>query len=61
LNAWLNGLASGDQRRPTGTGSVFDVLRDDALYKSTVYFILLLPPPRRRLMRSGLSVVCLST
>jgi len=36
LIAWLNGLASGDQRRLTGSGSALETcssLRDDALYK----------------------------
>ena len=41
LNAWLKGLASGDQRRLMGSGSALDALRDDVLYKSTVYLTLL--------------------
>jgi len=36
LNAWPKGLASGDQRRPTGSGSALETLRDDALYKFTL-------------------------
>ena len=39
-DAWLSGLACGDQRRLTGNGSALEALRDDALYKST-YFTLL--------------------
>ena len=31
------GLACGDQRRLTGTGSALGALRDDALYKSTYF------------------------
>jgi len=31
------GLACGDQRRLTGSGSAFEALRDDALYKSTYF------------------------
>jgi len=34
------GLACGDQRRLTGSGSALEALRDDALYKFT-YFSLL--------------------
>ena len=38
-DAWLKGLASGDLRPPTGSGSTLEALRDDALYKSTlIYF-----------------------
>ena len=43
-DAWL-ALASGDQRRFTGSGSAFEVFRDVALYKST-YFTLLVTLPR---------------
>jgi len=35
------GLACGDQRRLTGSGSALEALRDDALYKS-MYFTFLL-------------------
>jgi len=35
LNVWLKGLAIAE------IGSALEVLRDDALYKSTVYFTLL--------------------
>ena len=31
------GLACGDQRRLTGSGSALEALRDDALYKSTYF------------------------
>jgi len=27
LNAWLKGLANGDQRRPTGSGSALEALQ----------------------------------
>jgi len=40
-DAWLKGLASGDQRRCTGNGSALEALRDDALYKSTVLYFTL--------------------
>jgi len=40
LNAWLKELASGDQRRPMGNGSALEALRDDALYKSTLFTLL---------------------
>jgi len=33
------GLACGDKRRLTGSGSALEALWDDVLYKSTVYFI----------------------
>jgi len=33
LNAWLSGLARGDQCRLTGSGNALEALRDDALYK----------------------------
>jgi len=39
LIAWLNGMASGDQRRLTGSGSALEVIMRNSLYKST--FILL--------------------
>ena len=32
------GLASGDQRRPTGSGSALKVLHDDALHKSIIFY-----------------------
>ena len=41
LNAWLKEVASGDQRRLTGSGSALEALRDDVLYKSTVLLFLL--------------------
>jgi len=37
LNAWMKGLASGDQRRPTGSSSALEALCDDVLYKF-IYF-----------------------
>ena len=42
------GLAYGDQRRLTGSGSALEALRDDALYKSTYFTFLLLPLPYMR-------------
>ena len=38
-----DGLACGDQRRLTGSGSALEALRDDAIYKSTftlLYFTM---------------------
>jgi len=32
-----DGLACGDQRRLTGSGSALEALRDDAIYKSTYF------------------------
>ena len=40
-DAWLNGLASGDQLRPTGNGSALEALRDETLYKSFLLFTYL--------------------
>jgi len=42
LNAWLKGLASGDQRRPTGSSSALEVLRDDVLCDDALYKYILL-------------------
>ena len=43
LIAWLKGLASGDQRRLTGSGSTLEAIARNALYKSifTLLFTLL--------------------
>jgi len=38
LNAWLKGLASGDQRRPMGSSSALEALRDDVPYKYTLLY-----------------------
>ena len=35
LIAWLNGLASGDQRRLTESGSALEAITRNALYKCT--------------------------
>jgi len=41
VQCWLKGLACGDQRRLTGSGSTLEAYlrRDDARYKSTVYLL----------------------
>jgi len=42
LIAWLNEMASGDQRRLTGSGSALEAITRNALYKSTYFTLLVL-------------------
>jgi len=46
LDSLAVGLACGDQRRLTKSGSALEALRDDALHKSTYFtFTFFLPTP----------------